>query len=141
MAKVVEDYFLSILRNIQEYDQFQVYGHLDYIVRYAPEKDRYYNPLQYHEVCEKILRHLIEHGKGIEINTSGYKSGLKFPNPHPDLLKLYRRLGGEIITFGSDAHFPEYVGYESKKACDLLKDCGFSYYTTFKNQIPEFHKL
>ena len=34
-------------------------------------------------------------GKGIEINTGGFKYGLGHPNPCEDILKRYRSLGGE----------------------------------------------
>ena len=43
-------------------------------------------------------------GKGIELNTGGFKYGLGHPNPCEDIIKRYKELGGEIITLGSDAH-------------------------------------
>lgn len=71
---------------------FDVYGHLDYIVRYAPGKDTAYNWKDYSDYIDTILRMLIEKGKGIEINTSGLKYGLKNPNPCPDIIKRYHEL-------------------------------------------------
>lgn len=141
MEMGVRNYFLSIKENIDAFQGFQVYGHLDYIVRYAPTKAKYYTPECYHDILTTILKTLIDTGKGIEVNTSGYKSGLGFPNPHPYILKLYQTLGGEIITIGSDAHTKEFLGYEFPRVQDLLKECGFSYYTTFEQQKPTFHKL
>ena len=29
---------------------------------------------------------------------------LGFTNPHPDVIRRYRELGGELITIGSDGH-------------------------------------
>ena len=87
------------------------------------------------------MRYLIANGKGIEINTAGWKYGLPFAHPHQDVLKRYKELGGEIITVGSDAHRPEHVGYDFYKVGDLLKECGFKYYTEFKARKPIFRQL
>ena len=87
----------------------------------------------------KIL--LIEKGKGIEINTGGYKAGLSEPNPCHDVLRRYRELGGEIITMGSDAHTTEYVAYRFADARDVLKECGFRYFTVFRERKAEFVPL
>ena len=92
-------------------------------------------------MIDEILRLLIEKGKGIEINTGGFKYGLGHPNPCEEILARYRELGGEIITIGADAHTPDKIGYAFDKAADVLRECGFSYYAVFKNRRPVFHKL
>lgn len=138
-ATIVRDYFESIYKNICLFNDFNVYGHLDYIVRYG--KNKTYNFNSYKDIIDEILRKLIADGKGIEINTCGLRNNLKYPNPCPDLLKLYRSLGGEIITVGSDAHCKEHIAWEFKTAEEILKECGFSYYTIFKNRKPDFIKL
>ena len=79
--------------------------------------------------------------KGIELNTGGLYKGANHPNPHPAIIKRYRELGGEIITLGSDDHEAKYLGYAFDQAQDLLKDCGFKYYCTFKDRKAEFHKF
>ena len=61
--------------------------------------------------------------------------------PHLDILKLYKELGGEIITIGSDAHKPERLAEYYDYSVDLLKNLGFKYVATFENQQPIFHKL
>lgn len=135
------EYFESILENMKLFDGYQVYGHLDYTVRYGPNKNKFYSYKKYADVIDCILKYLITSGKGIEVNTGGYKYGLGHPNPTEDIMKRYRELGGEIITVGSDAHVPEYIAYEFDKVSSILKDCGFSYYTIFKNRKAEFVKL
>jgi len=141
VQKAIGDYFNSILTNLELFPDFQIYGHLDYIVRYAPEKDTYYHVQDYLDVIDTILKRLIETGRGIELNTSGLKSGLHYANPHLDILKRYRALGGEIITVGADAHTPDYIGYKFDKAREFLLQAGFQYYTTFSKQKPIFHPL
>ena len=135
------EYFQSILENIDAFCEFDVYGHIDYIIRYSPERKDNYSFEEYYELIDKILKKIIALGKGIELNTGGFKYGLGHPNPHENILKRYREFGGEIITVGSDAHTQEYLAHEFPKACEILKDAGFSYYTIFKNRKPEFLRL
>jgi len=52
----------------------------------------------------KILEGLIRRGMALEINSSGWRQPAGRPYPDLELVKLYRELGGEIITIGSDAH-------------------------------------
>jgi len=54
---------------ISIFDNFDVYGHLDYVIRYAPNKDKFYNYCNYIDIIDEILKKLINKGKGIEINT------------------------------------------------------------------------
>lgn len=135
------EYFEATLTNIQKFSNYDVYGHLDYIVRYGKTKDQFYTYDKYKDILDKILETLLENGKGIEVNTGGLKKGLKDVNPCMDILKRYRELGGEIITIGSDAHKASDIAYEFNKASDILTECGFKYYTIFEKRIPEFVKL
>lgn len=135
------EYFESILENIEVFDGFDVYGHIDYVVRYGPNKNAFYSYRQYADVIDEILKQLIARGKGIEINTGGFKYGLGHPNPTEEILARYRELGGEIITIGADAHKPEHVAFDFNKVPDILKAAGFTYFTVFKNRKPEFMKL
>ncbi|CUQ51734.1 histidinol-phosphatase [Dorea longicatena] len=57
------------------------------------------------------------------------------------MLKRYRELGGEIITIGADGHKPEYIAYDFGKVNDVLKACGFKYYTEFEERKPIFKQL
>lgn len=135
------EYFESVLENIRAFDGFDVYGHIDYVVRYGPTKNKCYTYGAYREVIDAILRLLIQKGKGIEINTAGFKYGLKHPNPTEEIIARYRALGGEIITVGADAHKPEDVAFDFEKVPEILKAAGFKYYTVFKERRPEFIPL
>ncbi len=135
------EYFESILENIQQFRDFDVYGHLDYVVRYGPDKTMKWDFADYAEVFEAILTKLIQDGKGIEMNTAGLAKGLGYPHPHKDILHMYKDLGGEIITIGSDAHTPEHFAYGFDVAEQVLLSCGFRYYALYKNRKPEFYSL
>lgn len=142
----IRAYFESILQNCRVFNDFNVYGHLDYIIRYIPGQAQAltketYSYSEYADILDEVLMTIISLGKGIEINTAGYKYGLGFPHPKPEVLKRYKELGGEIITIGSDAHLPEHLAYNFNGIPDLLKEIGFRYYTTFEQGKPIFEKL
>lgn len=132
-------YFESILANVKIMDCFDVYGHLDYVVRYSPEKS--YEPREYADIIDEILRLLIAKGKGIEINTAGLKSGLGYVHPHEFILRRYKELGGEMITIGSDAHDRTRVAADLDKAEATLTAAGFTHYTIFRKRQPHFVAL
>jgi histidinol-phosphatase (PHP family) len=136
-----QEYFESVLECVKSLPYFDVYGHLDYVVRYGPTKNDKYTYDKHKDVFDKILLHLIEEGKGIEINTGGFRAGLGQPNPCLDIIKRYRELGGEIVTIGSDAHTPNDIATDFDKVCEILKDCGFKYYCIFQARLPEYIRL
>ena len=47
------EYFESILENIAAFDEMDVYGHIDYVVRYGPNQNRQYSYGRYKEILEK----------------------------------------------------------------------------------------
>lgn len=135
------EYFESILENLSVYSDFDVYGHIDYIVRYGPNQNREYSYGRYQDILDEILKKIISMEKGIELNTGGYHYGLGEPNPCTAIIRRYKEMSGEIITIGADAHTPEKIGYAFDRAACVLENCGFRYYTVFKERKPEFLKL
>jgi histidinol-phosphatase (PHP family) len=135
------EYFESVLECIKLLPYFDVYGHIDYVVRYGPTKNEKYTYDKHSDVFDSILLHLIASGKGIEVNTGGFRSGLNQPNPCIDIIKRYKELGGEIITIGSDAHKSEDIASEFDRTSEILKACGFKYYCIFKSRIPQYISL
>lgn len=135
------EYFNTLEVNATKINDFDVYGHVDYVTRYCSNKADPYNVSLYMEIFENIFKSLISKGKGIEVNTSSWTAGLPYAHPTPELLKLYKSLGGEILTIGSDAHKSSDVGQHFARATDMLSDIGFKYYTVYKNRKPEFISL
>lgn len=134
-------FFDVTLENVRRYDDFDSLGHLDFIVRYGKEREKSYLKEDFREVTDEILKVLVEKGKGLEVNTAGWKYGLPFAHPHEKILKRYRELGGEILTVGADAHKPEHIAYDFSRACEYLKNAGFNYYAVYRGRKPEFYKL
>lgn len=99
------EYFQIVLEMVENFTNYDVVGHLDYIVRYGPYKDKYYEYDDYKEVLDEILKTIIRSNRGIEVNTSGLRQGQGVTFPKDEVLLRYKELGGKIISVGSDAHF------------------------------------
>lgn len=134
--QVIKKAYEDILENIKVFDDFDSYAHLDYVVRYCPFPKEKIKLEPYMEIIEAILLSLIRHDKALEVNTAGFKYGLSHPHPRKEILSLYKELGGSLITIGADAHQPEHIAYDFKKAEDLLKGLGFKEYAVYINRKP-----
>ncbi len=143
VKEAMTEYFESILENIKAFDDFDVYGHLDYAIRYAPvgESNFRYQYSDYADLVDEIFRSLIEKGKGLEINTGGLRRNMNATNPNGEFLERYKELGGEIITTASDAHEPAKLASAFDQVEAILTRCGFKYYTVYKNRKPSFLPL
>ncbi len=137
----IREYFESILDNIRKFSDFDVYGHLDYVVRYAPGQDEGYAYEAYRDILDEILKLLLEKGKGIELNTGGLKNGMHDVHPCTGILRRYRELGGELVTVGSDSHDARHIAAGFERSADILKNCGFRYYCVFEKRVPEYFRL
>lgn len=135
------EFYQTIYDLLQIYNDYNVLGHLDYIRRYCPHAYESNDHFIGTNLIDAILKLLVDKGKGLELNTAGFKHYSRQPHPHPDILKRYRELGGEIVTIGSDAHSIEFIGYENKKALELLKYAGFDYVALFTEMKPKFVKF
>ena len=135
------EYFEDLARNLKLFDDYDVCGHIDYVVRYCPGQDRDYHYADYAGIMEPLLRTLVEKGKGLEVNSGGLRYGLREPNPCGAILRKYKELGGEIVTIGSDAHRAGDIALKFDAARELLLDCGFTRYCVFRERKPEFLPL
>lgn len=136
-----ERYFYNVLEGIQQLGDFDVYGHLDFIVRYGDYPRKVLRYKDHADILDEILKSLIYMGKGIEINTSGYRYGLGQLHPQPEILKRYRQLGGEIITVGSDAHQPVEICSGFQQAYATLRQLGYKYLAVYNRRKVEFVKI
>ena len=143
--KIIKDaimsYFEAILRNVTTYNDYDVYGHLDYIRRYVKDSSYVYVDSDFYEITDMIFKNIIYKGHGIELNTRGLTDGITNFIPTITLLKRYHDLVGEIITLGSDSHYLKNLGYAFTTAKDILLNTGFKYITTFENRTPSFIPL
>lgn len=132
----LDDYFASMaaLAPLPVYD---VLGHIIYPLRYMVRDGQRVSLDPWMDLMGDILKVVIQSGRGIEVNTYNGRTLAEWK----PVLDLYRALGGEIVTTGSDAHFPENVGKGIPAANDLLRDCGFRYLAAYEGRKVEFVKL
>lgn len=134
-----ERYYEEMLKIVKAYQNYSVLGHMDLITRY--DENGIYPFKKVESVISEILKIVISNGKGLELNTSYHRYGLQDTTPSVDILKLYRDMGGEIITIGSDSHKPEHLGAYINEAKGLLKSLGFRYFCTYDKMQPTYHML
>lgn len=134
-----EKYYQEMLEIVKEYQDYSVLGHMDLIKRYDRQGEYPFEKVE--PIISEILKTVITDGKGIELNTSYHRYGLKDSMPSVDILRLYRELGGEIITIGSDSHKAEHLGTYILEEKRLLKELGYRYFCTYERQKPIFHSL
>jgi len=128
-------YFEELARLAAEAD-YDVLAHLDTVRRAACRafalKRLDYAP--YEGTIRRTLRTLVERGKGLEINTVTYRRGMGDPSPPLQVLRWYRELGGEMLTFGSDAHTPGAIGAGFDVALEMARAAGFTRLATFEKR-------
>lgn len=134
-----ERYYEELLRLVKGYQHYSVLGHMDLIVRYDEMGVYPFNNIK--SYAEEILKEVIRNGKGIEVNTSSYRYGLTDTTPSREILKLYKEMGGRIITLGSDSHKPEHLGACMEETKEMLRSMGFRSFCTYDKMRPVFHEL
>ena len=133
------DIYLRDIQQVAEMDYFDVLAHIGYFRRYAMAQgmDTGLTLARHGERIEHLLKTIIQNGKGIEINCSGLRDGCG-PFPSPEILRLYKSLGGETITIGSDAHRPQDAAKCLAQGQEILKECGFQYIAVFTKRKPSY---
>lgn len=134
-----ERYYKELYDVVHSFKDYSVIAHLDLIKRY--DEIGVYPFEDVRPVVEEILRTAIQDGKGIELNTSAVRYGLEDTMPGLGILRLFRKMGGEVITIGSDSHAPSHLGRYLRQSQRLLASLGYRYFCTFENMQPVFQTL
>lgn len=139
--KLLEGYFTEIYA-LCKWGKFDVLGHLTYCLRYMKIRNGITPNLKiFDELIAESLRTLAQNGKGIEINTSGIRQGFGTTFPSLKYVKLFRELGGKIISIGSDAHKIKDLGTNISDGISIAKAAGFTEICYFKKRQPNFIKI
>lgn len=141
VGPLLELYYENVYK-LCRWNKFDVLGHLTYPLRYIEgDKGIKVDMSGYEEIIRKSFKILIENGKGIEINTSGLRQA--YGQTFPDLywVKMFREMGGEVLSLGSDAHCTDDLGKGIKEGAEIALEAGFKYVCYFKNRKPNFIKI
>lgn len=109
VAEVTEAYYKSLYQTAKE-GVYHVIGHINLVKRYSAKFGIIEPDEKYEKQIKEILNVVIQRGKGIEINTSGLRQSLGESLPSGIILDWYKEMGGQLVTFGSDAHRAKDLG-------------------------------
>ena len=139
MEQAVDLFLQETLACVRVHDGYDVLGHLTYLSKSPANPARKLLSYEDHrEILDEILREMVRHNKGIEVNTSGIDR-CGGPLPTMDFVRRFKELGGRIVTVGSDAHDVSRVGQYTRRMAEQVKEI-FGYVCTFENRQPVFHK-
>ena len=122
--KIWEDYFNTI-KEMAKTNYFDIVGHLDLIkvFKFLPKKD-------IRLIAKDALKEIKKSNMVLEINPAGLRKPIGEPYPSKELLEEAFALDIPI-TFGSDAHSVEQVGFGYETVIDFVKKIGYKKCVSF----------
>ncbi len=137
LHEYLDAYFEDVLYMLKAFS-CDILAHLTCPLRYINGKYRRGITLESHNVkIKNILEYIIRHGVALEINTSGIGGPLDDFMPNADIIKLYREMGGYLITIGSDSHTENGVGNGFGALFQKLKDLKIQDYFYFEKRVAQ----
>lgn len=133
--QLMEEYLLCLLQ-LSKTDYYDSLAHLTYPLRYMRRDGMAVDFRPFDDLVREILKVLVHRGKALELNTSGYRTNNGEPLPPEYILRMYRELGGDLITVGTDAHVPQHMNDGLERGLELLRHCGFRYLSLYENRKP-----
>ena len=116
--EVFTDYFKDILKSVHTHNYINTLAHIDYICRYNPYDDKEIYVNEYYDYLKEIFNFCIENDIAIEVNTRRFNNKSCLPNLK-NIYKLYKDLGGNFVTIGSDSHNAHSIGSNFDIASDF----------------------
>jgi len=108
--------------------KFDIVGHLDLIkvFKYMPKQD-------VRILAKNVLKAIKTSGMVLELNAAGLRKPVAEIYPSPALLEVAYELDIPI-TFSSDAHAVDQVGFGYEKTIQLAKEIGYTKAVTFQQR-------
>lgn len=133
----LDNYFAS-MAELAPLDCYDSLAHVIYPLRYMTRRDGQDVTLDsYWDRIRDIFQKAAQTGHALEVNTD---RGRTVADWKP-VLELFKACGGELVTLGSDAHTPQDVGKGIAQAQELLRTCGWKYFTVYQGRKPQQIKL
>ena len=111
-------------------------AHIDQPVRLMRDTGFDIGLSAYREQVAELLREMVARGVALELNTHGLRNWYRRISPPEWVLPLYRDLGGELVTTGSDAHQAADVGAGVLEARELAEAYGLRVVSYFSKHEP-----
>jgi histidinol-phosphatase (PHP family) len=113
---VIRLYLADAVRMVESSDLFAVLAHIDYPVRRFPTGGPF-DPTPFEEEHRAVLRALARSGRALEVNT-------RLPLD-ARIVRWWYEVGGDAVSFGSDAHEPTAVASGFAEAAAMVEAQGF----------------
>lgn len=127
--------YFEVIENLAKSKLFDIVGHFDLIkvFKYLPKKD-------IRVLALNALKQIKKSKMVLEINSAGLRKPIKETYPSKTLLEVAYELDIPI-TFSSDAHSVQQVGFGYEEALNLAKSVGYTKCTIFNKRDKEELKL
>lgn len=133
---LLDEYFECELK-LAQWNNFDTLAHLTYPLRYISGKyGKKVDMAKYKDIIDEILLTLIKNQKSLEINSAGLRQPIGTTSPDESIIRRYKKLGGKLITVGSDAHYAEYLGAGINEAYEIALRCGFDIIALYQDRMP-----
>ena len=120
--------YFDAIKSMAKTGLFDIVGHFDLIkvFKFLPKKD-------IRLIAKDALSEIKKSNMVLEINPAGLRKPINETYPSKQLLELAFEMGIDI-TFGSDAHSVDQVGFMYENALELAKELGFKNCVSFEQR-------
>ena len=119
------DRVLEESMQLLDFEGIHVLTHLTYMHRYVRRVGKKLDFAPFYPRLTALFEKMIAKGIALELNVSTLdREGITMPCE--ELVALYRRCGGRLISVASDAHHPNTVAQHFTDAAAILRRCGFT---------------
>ena len=131
---IYKEYF-HLIEKMASSKMFNIVGHIDLVKVFGHKPTK-----NIKDIAKNALKAIKKADMAIEINTAGLRKPVKELYPSDELLDMI--LNENIdITFSSDAHSPNQVGFKLNETINKLKNLGLKEAVIFKNRKKEKIKI
>lgn len=124
-AQAIGEYFRELLGLVESTQPFEVLAHFDYPKRYWPAALAPYREEDFEGEIRAILVAAKKRGLVLEANTTRGEGGEQRFCPGMKVLRWWHEVGGEAVSFGSDAHDPDRIAGGFELATEIVQAAGF----------------
>jgi histidinol-phosphatase (PHP family) len=134
---VWERYFALVAEAVRS-GLFDILAHPDLVKMWGPERPWPERDLRFH--YEPAVEAIAESGIAVELSTAGLRKPVGEIYPSREMCEMCVDAGAEF-ALSSDAHAPDYVGYEYGRAVALLRELGVEEICAFENRERRLEPL
>jgi histidinol-phosphatase (PHP family) len=121
----IRAYFKELLALVESPQPFEVLAHLDYPKRYWPDGIAPYREEDFEAELREVLVAAKQRGLALEVNTTRGDGGEQRFCPGIKVFRWWHEVGGEAVSFGSDAHDPDKIAGAFELATQIVQSAGF----------------